>query len=111
MQDYTYTLKHTSGIENKIPDALSRHTCVLKQLNAKVVGFERIKKEYVSCPDFGEIFGTLKGCHRRQMVSYSRMTIYFNFGCYAFSVSHYETILFGNCMLGVLLITSNEKKP
>jgi len=39
---------------------LSRRTCVLKQLNSEVVGFERIKEEYVSCPDFGEIFGVLK---------------------------------------------------
>jgi len=56
MQDYTYTFKHTSGVENKVADALSRHICVLKQLNAEVVSFERIKEEYVSCPDFGEIF-------------------------------------------------------
>ena len=33
---------------------------MLKQLNAEVVGFERIKEEYESCPDFGEIFGALK---------------------------------------------------
>ena len=60
MQDYTYTLKHTSGVENKVADALSRRTCVLKQLDAEVVSFERIKKEYVSCPNFGEIFSALK---------------------------------------------------
>jgi len=59
MQDYTYTLKHTSGVENMVADALSRHACVLKQLNVEVAGFERIK-EYASCPNFGEIFGTLK---------------------------------------------------
>jgi len=53
MQDYPYTLKHTSGVKNKVADALSRRACVLKQLNAWVVGFERIKEEYVSCPDFG----------------------------------------------------------
>jgi len=32
---------------------------VLKQLNVEVVGFERIKEEYMACPDFGEIFGAL----------------------------------------------------
>ena len=42
-----------------VADALSRHACVLKQLNVEVVGFERIK-EYASCPDFGKIFGALK---------------------------------------------------
>jgi len=52
-------LKHTSGVEN-LADALSRRACVLKQLNAEVVGFERIKEEYESCPDFGDIFGALK---------------------------------------------------
>jgi len=60
MQDYTYTLKHTSGVENRVADALNRRTCVLKQLNAKVVGFEQLKEEYVPCPNFGEIFGALK---------------------------------------------------
>jgi len=44
------------------------------------------------------------------MVSYSKMTIYFDFTRYAFPVYHYETILFGNCMLGVLLVTSDEEK-
>jgi len=60
MQDYTYTLKHTSGVENNVADALSERTCVLKQLNTEVVGFERIKEEYVLCQDFGEIFRALK---------------------------------------------------
>ena len=56
----TYTLKHTSGVENKLADVLNRRTYVLKQLNVEVVDFGRIKKEYVSCPNFGEIFGALK---------------------------------------------------
>jgi len=59
MQDYTYTLKHTYEVENKVADALTRRVCVLKQLNIEVVGFERTK-EYASCPNFGEIFGALK---------------------------------------------------
>ena len=53
-------MKYTSEVENKVADVLSRQTCVLKQLNVEVVGFERIKKEYVSYPDFGKIFGALK---------------------------------------------------
>jgi len=60
MQYYTYALKHTSGVENKVADVLSRCTCVIKQMNDEVVGFERIKEEYVPCPDFGVIFGALK---------------------------------------------------
>ena len=49
MHDYTYTLKHISEVENKVADSLSCRTCVLKQLNTEVVGFERIMDEYVSC--------------------------------------------------------------
>jgi len=59
MQDYTYTLKHTFEVENKVEDVLSHSACVLNQLNVEVVGFDRIK-EYVSCLNFGEIFGALK---------------------------------------------------
>jgi len=44
------------------------------------------------------------------MVSYSRKTIYFDFARYAFPVPHYEIILFGNCMLWVLLVTWDEKR-
>ena len=50
MQDCTYTLKHTFGVENKVADALSWHTCVLKQLNAEVVGFERVKESTCYAP-------------------------------------------------------------
>jgi len=59
LQDYTYTLKHISGVENKVVDALSQ-VCFLKQLSAEVAGFERIKEEYESCPDFREIVYVLK---------------------------------------------------
>jgi len=45
------------------------------------------------------------------MIFYSRMTIYFDFTRYVFPVHYYETILFRNCMLEVLLVTSDEKRP
>jgi len=44
------------------------------------------------------------------MISNFKMTIYFDFARYAFPVPHCETILFENCMLGVLLITSDERR-
>ena len=44
MQDCTCTPKHTSRVENKIADALSRRACVLKQLHAEVVSFERMER-------------------------------------------------------------------
>ena len=39
---------------------LSRRVCFLNQLSVEVVGFERIKEEHESCPDFGEIIYALK---------------------------------------------------
>ena len=60
MQDYTYTLKHMSGVENKVADAPSRLVGFLKQLSVEVVGFEKIKYEYEPCPDFREIVYVLK---------------------------------------------------
>ena len=56
MQDYTYTLKHMSEVENKVADALNRRVGFLKPLSAEVMSFERQKDEYESCTNFGEIF-------------------------------------------------------
>jgi len=52
--------KHMSGVRNKVVDAISRRTCLLNQMSAKVVGFDKFKEEYKSCPDFGEIVVLLK---------------------------------------------------
>ena len=54
LQDYTDTLKHMFGVENTAVDARSRRIC-LNQMSAELVGFDKIKEEYESCPDFGEI--------------------------------------------------------
>jgi len=50
-----------SELENKVADALSRRTCLLNQMSAEVVGFDKTKEEYESCPNFGEIVVLLKG--------------------------------------------------
>ena len=54
LQDYTYTLQHKAGIENKAADALSHRLTILTILSNQVVGF-KIKVEYESCPEFQEI--------------------------------------------------------
>ena len=56
LQDYTFVLKHRSGVENKAADALSRRAFLLSLLDAKVVGFERLKEDYESCPDFRDSY-------------------------------------------------------
>jgi len=52
-------LKHKSGIENKVADALSRQVTLLSVMNVEVTEFERLKEEYESCLEFGEIYLTL----------------------------------------------------
>ena len=53
---FTYTLRHKARVENKAADTLSRRLAILTVLSNQVVGFEKIKAEYESCPDFQEIF-------------------------------------------------------
>ncbi|GFY91156.1 hypothetical protein Acr_07g0013520 [Actinidia rufa] len=56
LQDHTFVLKHRSGVENKAADALSRRAFLLSLLDARVVGFERLKEDYESCLDFRDSY-------------------------------------------------------
>ena len=56
---YTYTLKHMYEVEN-VADALSRQTSPPNQKSTEVVGFDKIKQKYDSCPEFEEIVVLLK---------------------------------------------------
>ena len=49
-------VKHRAGVENKAADALSRRVSWLTVMSVKVTGFERLKDDYESCPDFGELY-------------------------------------------------------
>ena len=53
--DYTFVLKHKAGVENKVADALSRRVMTLVTMSTEVIGFERLREEYDSCPDFEKI--------------------------------------------------------
>ena len=59
LQDYTYVLKHKVGVENRVANALSRRT-LLSVMSIEVVGFEKIKDTYESCPDFENIYIVLR---------------------------------------------------
>ena len=52
-------VKHRAGAENKAADALSRRVSLLFVMSVKVTGFERLKDEYESSPDFGELYTSL----------------------------------------------------
>ena len=54
LQDYTFVLKHKACVENKVANALSRRVMILIIMSAEVIGFERLREEYDSCPDFGK---------------------------------------------------------
>ncbi|XP_022869035.1 uncharacterized protein LOC111388532 [Olea europaea var. sylvestris] len=47
---------HKKGSENQAGDALSRRISLLTNMSVKVIGFERLKEDYESCPDFKDIF-------------------------------------------------------
>jgi len=67
LQDYTFVFKHKIGVENKDAEALSRRVMILVTMSAEVIGFERLRKEYDSCPDFGKIYVTLRDGSIREM--------------------------------------------
>ena len=45
--------------QDKVADALSGRVMILVAMSAEVTGFERLREEYESCPDFREIYVTL----------------------------------------------------
>ena len=60
IQAYTFVLKHRAGTENKVADALSRRSLLLSTIKTEVVGFDQIKEQYNTCPDFKEIHQALR---------------------------------------------------
>ncbi|WRX11626.1 Integrase [Theobroma cacao] len=57
-QAFPILLKHKSGAQNKVADALSRRLTLLSTLQLKVVGFEVVKELYEKDPEFSEIWKT-----------------------------------------------------
>ena len=62
--------KHKAGVENKVADALSRHVMILVTMSTEVIGFERLREEYDSCPDFEKIYVTLRDGPVREMYDF-----------------------------------------
>jgi hypothetical protein len=57
MQNFTFVIKHISGSTNKVADALSRKSLLLKEFKVTTLGFEGLKDMYVADQDFSEAYG------------------------------------------------------
>ena len=57
-------------MKNKATDALSRRVTLLSVISVEVTRFERLKEEYESCSEFGEIYLKLKDKNHRVITSY-----------------------------------------
>ncbi|KAL8103898.1 hypothetical protein AgCh_028192 [Apium graveolens] len=54
IERFTFTVKHKSGQQNKVADALSRRASLLISMKAEVIGFDYLKDLYAEDEDFGE---------------------------------------------------------
>ncbi|PKU68484.1 RNA-directed DNA polymerase [Dendrobium catenatum] len=52
LQKFTFVLKHKSGQQNRVADALSRRTALLTQLQTEITGLESLQELYPTDPDF-----------------------------------------------------------
>ena len=62
----THLSSSTTGVENKVADALNCRVMILVAMSEEVTGFKRLR-EYESCPDFGEIYVALWDSFVREM--------------------------------------------
>ena len=52
LQPFTFSSKDKDGKSNLVADALSRRTYLLSTMDAKILGFEKLKECYKDDPDF-----------------------------------------------------------
>lgn len=56
IQRFIFVLKHRTGQQNKVADALSRRAALLTTLNSEIVDFEFIKELYEEDEDFSSVW-------------------------------------------------------
>ena len=55
LQNFTFVIKHTSGISNKVVDALSRVNLILQEIKVSTLGFEILVNMYKEDEDFKDV--------------------------------------------------------
>ena len=70
LNEYSFVLNHRVGIENKAADALSRLIVTLHRMSAHVIGFDRLKDEYSTCPDFCVIYDEISNGNHHEYVDF-----------------------------------------
>lgn len=60
LQQFTFVLKHRSGLSNRVVDALSRRQCLLAELRINVPGFDSFTELYTADPFFSPILAQLQ---------------------------------------------------
>uniref|UniRef100_A0A2N9G4P9 Reverse transcriptase n=1 Tax=Fagus sylvatica TaxID=28930 RepID=A0A2N9G4P9_FAGSY len=59
------------GLRTRPQDALSRRVTLLSMMSTNVTGFDRLRDEYESCPDFGKLHATLSSAPHPTIEDYT----------------------------------------
>ncbi|PKU62072.1 RNA-directed DNA polymerase [Dendrobium catenatum] len=60
LQRFTFVLKHKSGSQNRVADALSRQSSLLVQLKTEITGLQCLQELYPSDKDFSQVWAACK---------------------------------------------------
>jgi hypothetical protein len=66
-----FILKHKSGTQNKVADALSRRSLLLSTMQVQVVGFNSFKDLYSTEPYFEQIYKEVSNSKSRHIIEHS----------------------------------------
>ena len=71
LQRYHFVVKHKAGVENKAANALSQRVSLTSIMSVKVTRFKRLKDNYESCPNFGDLYTSLSNAPRPILDDYT----------------------------------------
>ena len=72
-ETFPYIIKYKKGKENIVADTLSRRYALVSTLNAKLLGFEYVKKLYANDDDFASVYGA---CEKAAFGKFYRLDEY-----------------------------------